>query len=77
MQKRSVKPSNAKTSENKMGTRAKTPKTLAVQRFSAAWRRGGDLNPRYACGVHSISNAAPSAARTPLHMLHVLSKHRR
>jgi hypothetical protein len=33
---------------------------------SEGWRRGRDLNPRYPFGVHGISSAAPSAARSPL-----------
>ena len=30
------------------------------------WRREWDLNPRYAFGVHTISNRAPSTPRTSL-----------
>lgn len=30
------------------------------------WRSGGDLNPRYPFGVHSLSRGAPSATRPPL-----------
>ena len=31
------------------------------------WRRGRDSNPRCPCEAHSISSAAPSATRSPLH----------
>src|ERR687895_441860 len=34
----------------------------------SVWRRGWDSNPRYPFGVHSISSAAPSAARSPLQL---------
>ena len=33
------------------------------------WRREGDLNPRYAYGVYTISNRAHSATLTSLHKL--------
>ena len=36
--------------------------------FFRKWRRGRDSNPRYPCEVHSISSAAPSATRSPLHV---------
>ena len=32
------------------------------------WRRDRDLNPGYGITAHMISNHAPSAARTPLHV---------
>jgi hypothetical protein len=45
-------------------TNKKTRETLVlgVSRASVGkrWRRGGDSNPRYPFGVHSISSAAPS-----------------
>ena len=44
------------------------------RRFWISWRRDGDSNPRYAFGVYTISNRAPSASSdiSPLsRMLHV------
>ncbi len=36
----------------------------SASRWEALWRWRRDLNPRYGVTVHSISSAAPSAART-------------
>jgi hypothetical protein len=41
------------------------------------WRRGGDSNPRYSFGVHTISSRAPSTARSPLHVIFELLRQRR
>src|SRR5205823_14184054 len=45
------------------------PARATLERYRpSVWRRGWDSNPRYPFGVHSISSAAPSAARSPLQL---------
>ena len=37
-------------------------------------QRGRDSNPRYACGVYTLSRRTPSTTRTPLSMLFLNAK---
>ena len=43
-------------------------KWVHIKALLLLWRRDRDLNPGYGITAHMISNHAPSAARTPLHV---------
>lgn len=49
------------------------PNTLVFD-LGFTWRREWDSNPWYAYGVHTISNRAPSASRTSLHLCYAYFK---
>ena len=61
---RSVRTSH--TRKARSSERACKRKTGTVSRACrhSNWRRSGDSNPRYPCGVYSLSRRAPSASRS-------------